>query len=506
MIYEKDIAMKMETRSRAIDKMYKRRDRIEMPDFQREEVWPLEKKMLLIDSILKGWHLPKFYFSASEDGVLECVDGQQRLNAIFSFFGNDLSLGENTESGLKGKTYDELDDDTSDAFDDFEIEIEEIEDASDEELEELFKRLQLGTPLNTAEKINAISGEMRDFCHEMSRKPFFSERIGLKNARYAHFEIVVRWVCIEARGIQSQMRYAQLESLLKENRTFSRSSDTARKVEGAANFLGKAFPVTCKIVRSRANLLSVCMLASRVYAKNLTSDTAATEFRNFIQSFFSELTAEVQKGPKAVDKELLRYQQAITSDSASGDSINTRISILTKRLATYSAEFTTLLSSFTKQDGTLSNAVNELKDTSRELVHEINKIYSAKHGIDCFKITNKSSEAFHTIGISCHDTHSYGELIDALYFLVYEASGNCDRLPKPPPTFAMEIKFLRSDIRHDLDHGKQGDISKKIKRNSKIFKNYSGKSSPEECGPHEFAATQLRILQELVSFLEGLKK
>jgi len=39
--------MQMERRGRAIDKVYKRRDRIEMPDFQREEVWPDTKKRLL---------------------------------------------------------------------------------------------------------------------------------------------------------------------------------------------------------------------------------------------------------------------------------------------------------------------------------------------------------------------------------------------------------------------------------------------------------------------------
>ena len=76
-------AMKIERRPRAIDKIYKRRDRIEMPDFQREEVWPDQKKRLLIDSILKGWHLPKFYFRKLEDGSFECIDGQQRLTAIW---------------------------------------------------------------------------------------------------------------------------------------------------------------------------------------------------------------------------------------------------------------------------------------------------------------------------------------------------------------------------------------------------------------------------------------
>ncbi|GAJ21228.1 unnamed protein product, partial [marine sediment metagenome] len=176
------------------------------------------------------------------------------------------------------------------------IEIEEIEDASDDELEELFKRLQLGTPLNTAEKINAVRGDMRDFCHNVADNPFFADRIGIKDTRYTHFETVVKWVFLEARGIQPQMRYPQLESLLKDNRTFSRSSDTAKRIEGAVDFLSKAFPDDCKVVRNRANALSICMLAARVQAQKLTSDTAAMLFRDFVHNFFRQLSAEVQKG------------------------------------------------------------------------------------------------------------------------------------------------------------------------------------------------------------------
>jgi len=498
--------MKIEIRSRAIDKIYKRRDRIDMPDFQREEVWSDDKKRLLIDSILKGWHLPKFYFRKVDDSTFECVDGQQRLGAIFSFFSDDLTLSEDTSKRVGASKYTELNDDISDEFDDFQIEIEEIEDASDDELEELFKRLQLGTPLNTAEKINAVRGDMRDFCHNVADNPFFADRIGIKDTRYTHFETVVKWVFLEARGIQPQMRYPQLESLLKDNRTFSRSSDTAKRIEGAVDFLSKAFPDDCKVVRNRANALSICMLAARVQAQKLTSDTAAMLFRDFVHNFFRQLSAEVQKGVKAVDKELLRYQQAITSGSTGGDSIRARIAILTKRLATHSATFSTLLSVYAEAGDTASLAVGELQEVSRTLVYEVNRIYSATDGEDLFKMTTKSSNAIHTLGVSCCDITGYGEFVDALYFLVYEGSGNCKRLPSPPPDFAMDIKFLRADVRHDLDHGTQKDVAKKVTRNAAVFQKYSGKKTPEECGPDEFITIQLRILQVLVQFLTSLKK
>ena len=57
--------MKMKSDKRELDKVYKRRDRYEIPDWQRDEVWDPPRKQALIDSILRGWRLPKFYFVAS---------------------------------------------------------------------------------------------------------------------------------------------------------------------------------------------------------------------------------------------------------------------------------------------------------------------------------------------------------------------------------------------------------------------------------------------------------
>jgi hypothetical protein len=496
--------MKMERRGRAIDKVYKRRDRIEMPDFQREEVWPDAKKRLLIDSILKGWHLPKFYFRRIDEGSFDCVDGQQRLTAIWEFFDDALDLDAETARRIGAAKYSDLPDDISDMFDDFEIDIEEIEDATDQELEELFKRLQLGTPLNTAEKINAIQSELRDFCQEMAAMSFFKDKIGLKNTRYTHFETVAKWTFVEARGIQPQMRYPQLESLLRDNRTFSRYSDTAKRISGSLDFLDKAFPDDCNLIRNRANTLSLCMLAGRVQAQGLTTDADAPVFRDFIQTFFAQLAAEVEKGVKAVDRELLRYQHAITSGSTGGDSIGTRIETLTKRLATHHPRFTRLLGAYHAATDEVTRNLIELSAASRDSIYALNRKYSAAHGEDLFKMTTESSAALTTIGEPCRELTQYGKLADALYFLVYEGSGACKRMPTPPPDFTMDVKFLRTGVRHDVDHGDEAEIRKKRLRAAETFEKYSGKKTPEECGPEEFLSTQIRILQALLSCLHSL--
>ena len=53
--------MKMTAQKRALDKIYKRRNRYEIPEWQRGKVWDRAKKQKLIDTILRGWKLPKFY-------------------------------------------------------------------------------------------------------------------------------------------------------------------------------------------------------------------------------------------------------------------------------------------------------------------------------------------------------------------------------------------------------------------------------------------------------------
>lgn len=113
--------MNMNSEKRAIDKIFRRRGRYDIPDWQRQEVWGKGKKQQLIDSILHGWKLPKFYFvKTSEDGYL-VEDGQQRLAAIFEFFSNELPLNSESQVRFGGKYYRDLSRKISDSFDDFEI-------------------------------------------------------------------------------------------------------------------------------------------------------------------------------------------------------------------------------------------------------------------------------------------------------------------------------------------------------------------------------------------------
>ena len=73
--------MEMRLEKKALDKLFRRRDRIDLnPDYQRTPVWNKEKQQTFLDTLLKKWNVPKVYFRVLDEEHYECIDGQQRLS------------------------------------------------------------------------------------------------------------------------------------------------------------------------------------------------------------------------------------------------------------------------------------------------------------------------------------------------------------------------------------------------------------------------------------------
>jgi uncharacterized protein with ParB-like and HNH nuclease domain len=211
------MAMQMRTESRELDKIYKRRDRYEIPDWQREEVWSKEKKQLLIDTILRGWRLPKFYFLkvSTDPDEYEVVDGQQRLMAIFEFLDNELPLSDRSAKEFKAAYYKKLPEALSDRFDDYKIEYDEITDAADKDLKEFFQRLQEGLPLTSSEKLNSVHSNLRDFAKRLAKHDFFKNKVAINDKRYAHFDIAAKVAALDALSNRPQTERRACDNRLK---------------------------------------------------------------------------------------------------------------------------------------------------------------------------------------------------------------------------------------------------------------------------------------------------
>lgn len=130
------------------------------PKFQRGSVWTPPARTYLIDSILRGYPIPKLLLRTSIDRdsrrtVRDVVDGQQRLRTIIDFATGKLALG--TKAGeYRGMRYNDLEDDLKDAFLAYKLTCEQLINASDEDVLEVFVRINsYAVPVSEPELRNA---------------------------------------------------------------------------------------------------------------------------------------------------------------------------------------------------------------------------------------------------------------------------------------------------------------------------------------------------------------
>lgn len=175
------------------------------PNFQRGEVWGKAKKQRLIDSILRGWHIPPIHvIQVPNSEKQEVLDGQQRLAAIRDFLEGEYTINGNLDPvekhimELDGLSWDELPDEVAGKVEDFTIRLLTISDYKPGEPGELFYRLNQPTNLTSAEQRNAYFGEARqqvkDLSERMVELGYSREVLGFSNSRMAYDDVISKFL------------------------------------------------------------------------------------------------------------------------------------------------------------------------------------------------------------------------------------------------------------------------------------------------------------------------
>ena len=494
--------MKMQSRTRAIDKIYKRRDRYDIPEWQRQEVWSRSKKQNLIDSILRGWKLPKFYFLKvqSDPEAYDVVDGQQRLVTIYDFFDNQLRLPESTAKEFGGPYYRDLPDELVDAFDDYEIEFDEIGEATEEEIKDLFQRLQEGLPLTSAEKLNSVHSKLRDYVMRLAKHPFFG-KTNASDRRYGHFDIVAKVAAIEIDGLEVGLRYDDMRAVFESQAAFSTSSNVAKRLRAALDFVDKGFDDDAgRVLRNRTVVQSLLTLTCQLLQFGKIGGQEK-RIATFFMRFLQELNKQVELGQNATDVDYLEFQRTVNANIRDGSRI--RQQTLLRKFLAHDPEFVDLLDPTALAKSGIRKGITADARRIVTLVGQLNEQHSAQHGEDLFKATNRTAQAQANLGKAIEDFDDYKSFIDDLYFLFRESVGSrLDRLV--PPSFG-DVNTLRTGIQHDVDHGKKTKVKAKKIKIGQVFKKYAGAPSPAGLAPERFVLVQANLLDALRRDLQQIK-
>ena len=170
------------------------------PDFQRNFVWNIQKKSLLIESLMLRIPIPAFYFDEDVNGQRTVIDGMQRLSTINDFLEGKFCLkGLQYLTNCNGMYYEDLEKKYQGRIEDTQLAVNILDSRCPELVKfDVFRRINTeGVPLNSQEVRNIMAtNETREFLLRLSTSKEFIEatRGKVKDVRMGAQELCLRFL------------------------------------------------------------------------------------------------------------------------------------------------------------------------------------------------------------------------------------------------------------------------------------------------------------------------
>ncbi len=226
------------------------------------------------------------------------------------------------------------------AFDDYELTIILLSESNKaEEFNLQFTRLNLGTIINSGEKLHAMVGELRDECFKGIGKHKFLETTNVPTRRYSREQLAAQ-IIAQVFSFESsrekvereyeRTRHFDLQRLFKLHTTLGDpEKNWIAKTKQVMDRLKPAFS-KLSTLKSRAIVVSTVLLA---YEADNDSDEYANQLAEFIDEFIYRLKWQAQKGFDA-DPEyryLINFQRHVTQASVEKPAVKERDDVLKKQ-------------------------------------------------------------------------------------------------------------------------------------------------------------------------------
>jgi hypothetical protein len=319
------------------------------PHYQRNgDLWTLEKKQLLVDSIINRYDIPKLYFhrydrqqSRKTGKTYAVIDGRQRLETIVEFVDGKFPLGdefqylEDASVDAAGMSYQDLAKNypkIKSRFDSFSLPIMLVDTDDLDLIEEMFSRLNEAVPLSAPEKRRAIGGDMVKAIDEIARHSFFTQKVRFPNKRYQHKEGAVRLLFL-AHHLQQQRVVDTKKPFLDEFTREYRSGKTTyvrgltKKVDALLDGLAPVFNDRDPLLASQASVPIYAFVFLAMEKKDKAQSFTRTRIYKFEQDRRSNKRIAETNLAKA-KFELLEYDKLSLQGTNDASSIRDRWRIL----------------------------------------------------------------------------------------------------------------------------------------------------------------------------------
>lgn len=318
--------------------IYNEREDISLdPDYQRQgDIWPVEKRQLLIDSLLNGFDIPKIYFHELSPPLemegrryrYAIIDGKQRLTSIWGFIdgkfplGDDIVFLDDPAVELKGLTYKELGERyprIKNKFDATSLPIFSVRTDEIEMIEDMFTRLNEGEPLNAAEKRQAFGGPLTPAIKQLSSHKFFSQKIPFGNKRYRHYDVIAKFLYLLYREALTDTKKAYLDDFA---RSFKKNPNPQNALEAVNGLVAQStvildqmaatFVETDKLLRNVGSVIVYFWLFHRGHLGGWANILARKPFADF-EDFRTENRARAEADITTAVWDLLEYDRLAQS-------------------------------------------------------------------------------------------------------------------------------------------------------------------------------------------------
>jgi Protein of unknown function DUF262 len=295
------------------------------PNYQRtDRVWPEQARQYLIETIILGYPVPKFFLHQkidlkSKKSMKFVVDGQQRSRAIIDYFMGRFSISKKSNAiQLAGKTFDMLDEDSQNAFLSYSLPIDLFVTASREEIIETFRRINSYTvPLNAEEKRHANhQGEMKWFIYDLATK--YSEHLAMigtlseKNlARMVDFKFFSEMVCFINQGAILTTNAKLLDKLYAEyDKEFPNAARVKEKIDNAmAVIISWPWLQGLNVVKPHILEMILLALINESHIKTLRDEQR-------IKEEFADLSEAIEYGQSVEWAEFVAASSKTTNDKS----------------------------------------------------------------------------------------------------------------------------------------------------------------------------------------------